>query len=450
MRLLPASPGPDAAAFEDWLELRARLAATARSSTASRRSSRPAGSSSAGMDRPRRGGTGSLGTAAHERISAQEASDAVRAVRRPGCAAPCRRRRNERRPAQRRNRLRDGRRRGGIRTRAVTPPAPRIHGDLPGPPGDRRGCADGERGVGCRASTPPRLRLRSGSVLGGALDYIDAWATPPSSPNLFFLRPLLDRARDDGITRAARRRGRRRGVLVRVRRCSRTGSGRGRLLSAWRLAGQFPEYGMPTTARGAPRASSASGVVPGEAGDAPRWWLLLVDGILGPGSRLVHDVSRRHAALAGIEPRHPLLDLDLIELALGLPPELAFDRRYNRPVTAPRNGGPGPGRRCACGPTRAASIPCSSTASSATSPAMERLLRDPSARRSAHTWIGEAARRLLGFASRRARRAAILVHRALAARDRRVLAAAARRQARVSHRRLVCSYPLPQPISARL
>ena len=36
--------------------------------------------------------------------------------------------------------------------------------------------------------------------------------------------------------------------------------------------------------------------------------------------------------MAGLEVRHPLLDLDLVELALGLPPELAFDRRFNRPL----------------------------------------------------------------------------------------------------------------------
>jgi asparagine synthase (glutamine-hydrolysing) len=34
----------------------------------------------------------------------------------------------------------------------------------------------------------------------------------------------------------------------------------------------------------------------------------------------------------GLEARHPLLDLDLVELALRLPPELAFDRCYNRPL----------------------------------------------------------------------------------------------------------------------
>jgi asparagine synthase (glutamine-hydrolysing) len=47
---------------------------------------------------------------------------------------------------------------------------------------------------------------------------------------------------------------------------------------------------------------------------------------------MLHDTSRRHGALWGIEPRHPLLDVDLVEFALSLPPELAFDRRYNRPV----------------------------------------------------------------------------------------------------------------------
>jgi asparagine synthase (glutamine-hydrolysing) len=47
---------------------------------------------------------------------------------------------------------------------------------------------------------------------------------------------------------------------------------------------------------------------------------------------MAHDTTRRNGALSGIEPRHPLLDVDLIEGVLSFPPELAFERRYNRPV----------------------------------------------------------------------------------------------------------------------
>ena len=181
--------------------------------------------------------------------------------------------------------------------------------------------------AGLRATA---LRLASGSVLAGALPFIDAWSTPPSSPNLFFLRPLLERASEDGIRVLLDGEGGDAvfwlapGLLADRLRA-------GRLMAAWSLAGRFPEYGSPTTARRRLRELRSWGrSAPGA--DSPAWWAALVDGILGPGSRLLHDTSRRHAGLAGLEPRHPLLDLDLVELVLRLPPELAFDRRYNRPV----------------------------------------------------------------------------------------------------------------------
>jgi asparagine synthase (glutamine-hydrolysing) len=196
------------------------------------------------------------------------------------------------------------------------------------------------------------LSLESGGLLGGALPFLDAWGVPPTTPNLFFLYPLLGRAAADGVRVMLDGEG---GDAIfwytatllsdRLRR--------GRLLSAWSLAGRFPEYGGTTTARTRlnqlrqwGRRRDLSPPPPGwltleppeplrpPAGEsgAPPWWHARVQGILGPGSRILHDTSRRHGALTGIEPRHPLLDVDLIELALSLPPELAFDRRYNRPV----------------------------------------------------------------------------------------------------------------------
>ena len=46
----------------------------------------------------------------------------------------------------------------------------------------------------------------------------------------------------------------------------------------------------------------------------------------------MHDHLRRLAALAGVHDAHPFLDVDLVELVLGLPPELAFDARLDRPL----------------------------------------------------------------------------------------------------------------------
>lgn len=235
------------------------------------------------------------------------------------------------------------------------------------------------------------LRLRSGSVLGGALDYIHAWATPPSSPNLFFLRPILDRARDDGITTLLDGEG---GDAVfwyaptlladRIRS--------GRLLSAWRLAGRFPEYGSQTTAR-ARLGRLREWTHHPRTGEGPQWWTSLTDGIFGPGSRLVHDVSRRHAALTGLEPRHPLLDLDLIELALSLPPELAFDRRYNRPVIRHAMEGIVPDA-VRLRPYKSRFDPVFVDGVLSDVPAMERLLTDPSSELRAYVG-GGAARTLL-------------------------------------------------------
>jgi asparagine synthase (glutamine-hydrolysing) len=204
--------------------------------------------------------------------------------------------------------------------------------------------------TGLRATA---LRLDSGGLLLGAIPFIERGRQLPPTPNLFFLHPLLSRAAEDGVRVLLDGEG---GDAVfwystallaeRLRR--------GRFLSAWSLAGRFPEYGRPTTLRTRfgqlrqwgrrrdfrPQPPSwlsvapalLDGGAPTEEWDGPAWWSAQVEGILGPGSRMLHDTSRRHAALSGIEPRHPLLDVDLIELALSIPPELAFDRRFNRPV----------------------------------------------------------------------------------------------------------------------
>jgi asparagine synthetase B (glutamine-hydrolysing) len=65
----------------------------------------------------------------------------------------------------------------------------------------------------------------------------------------------------------------------------------------------------------------------------PRWWVDAAGGLaLGIEGTGAFEMHRHRAALAGLEARHPLLDLDLVELALSVAPERSFDRRHNRPL----------------------------------------------------------------------------------------------------------------------
>ncbi len=215
------------------------------------------------------------------------------------------------------------------------------------------------------------LPVLSGSVLRGALDYTREWEVPASSPNLFFWNTLLGQAANDGVS-----------VLL-------DGEGgdalfwlspflladrllRGRVLSAISLARRFPGAQGPVpvsmvvkllrdwgvrgaltyrthrlrqrlrgSAAFAPRWFSDSSVrlrfdtdteLAWKRAGAPRWWSGLLDSVAGRGSSLIHDATRRRSASVGLEARHPLLDVDLIELVLSLPPELAFDPAVSRPL----------------------------------------------------------------------------------------------------------------------
>jgi asparagine synthase (glutamine-hydrolysing) len=67
--------------------------------------------------------------------------------------------------------------------------------------------------------------------------------------------------------------------------------------------------------------------------DGPRWWASAAHGIAyGIEGAGVFEHQRRRAALAGLEARHPMLDLDLVELCLRQPPQATLDPRFNRPV----------------------------------------------------------------------------------------------------------------------
>ena len=67
--------------------------------------------------------------------------------------------------------------------------------------------------------------------------------------------------------------------------------------------------------------------------DGPRWWASAAYGLTrGVEETGVFEHQRLRGRLVGVEPRHPLFDLDLLELSLSLPAELSLDRHRNRPL----------------------------------------------------------------------------------------------------------------------
>jgi asparagine synthase (glutamine-hydrolysing) len=69
------------------------------------------------------------------------------------------------------------------------------------------------------------------------------------------------------------------------------------------------------------------------ASRGPMWWRFLSDVLIeAPHRELRLEYLRHRAATEGLVAEPPLYDVDLIEYCLRLPPELAFDRRFDRPL----------------------------------------------------------------------------------------------------------------------
>ena len=67
--------------------------------------------------------------------------------------------------------------------------------------------------------------------------------------------------------------------------------------------------------------------------DGPRWWADAAYAVsYGIEQAGVFEHQRRRADLAGLESRHPMLDLDLVQLCLRQQPEESLDHRFSRPV----------------------------------------------------------------------------------------------------------------------
>lgn len=216
-----------------------------------------------------------------------------------------------------------------------------------------------------------RLMVDGGSVLAGAAQFIATWHAPPSTPNLFFWIPLLRRAATDGVTAMLDgeggdevfgfspflladhlRHGRvgdtlrlarqwpgaqsppsRPVMLARLRRAavrSALPAGAHQLMRAVRPLDTYAPPWLPRDLARAWLDTEPSPFAYKRAG-LPRWWSYLVDAITrGHGTSIVFEQARRRAAMTGLQARHPLVDVDLIELVLGYDPELAFDARFGR------------------------------------------------------------------------------------------------------------------------
>jgi asparagine synthase (glutamine-hydrolysing) len=217
-----------------------------------------------------------------------------------------------------------------------------------------------------------RVEVHGGSMIRGALEYMQRWQVPLPVPNHFLWQPLLQRAAEEGTELILDGEGgdelwRFSPYLLADRVRS------GRLLSAALLGREmlgFDQYKGWSSLRPYLRQYGAKGAIPAGihgAGrrlhsprryapnwfsedsartlaedqdpwawkrlDGPRWWAFMADLLTGVRERLgVGDYLRRRAAMAGLGNRHPLIDVDLVEFALGLPPTLAVDPRLERPL----------------------------------------------------------------------------------------------------------------------
>jgi asparagine synthase (glutamine-hydrolysing) len=211
-------------------------------------------------------------------------------------------------------------------------------------------------------------RVRPGGLLAGVLDYLASWQVPPAGWGDPWSLGLLHAARERGVETvldgdggdelfapryyllADRLRGGHPFEALALARRFPGGSGAGRrevarVMGSFALAGALPArlHGALATVsrRDAPdwlRRPTVKDLI--ESGDSlawkrldgPRWWAHAAHGLAyGIEAAGVFEHQRRRAALAGLEARHPLLDLDLVEVGLRQPPQASLDQRFNRP-----------------------------------------------------------------------------------------------------------------------
>lgn len=215
-----------------------------------------------------------------------------------------------------------------------------------------------------------RAAFLDGSVLGGELEFLEAWELPSASPNRFIWQPMLKRAACDGaevmlsgeggdelfgcavyLLADRLRRGHAGQALALARRLPGMGDQPRprwllRAMAKYGIRGALPHAPHQLLRRLRGRAvpawmSDRSAALHQRSDDpwrwkrldGPRWWSQMVDLLTDRGDAIgAADQHRREAALSGLTMGQPLRDLQLIELVLGLGPELAFDARLDRPL----------------------------------------------------------------------------------------------------------------------
>lgn len=209
-----------------------------------------------------------------------------------------------------------------------------------------------------------RLSVRGGSPVAAAMRFLELWEVPLGPPNFFVWEPLLRRSAADGVSVMLDGNGGdelfgaapylladrlRRGGLLDAARLARqipeAGWGRrevARSLLEWGVDGMLPAWiGERREAPELPLLTAAACRWFREGRErsgwrrrgGPRWWSwkahLLTSGVEALSAS---DHRRRAVESAGLAARHPLLDPDLMDFVLSLPPEWSFDPLLTRPL----------------------------------------------------------------------------------------------------------------------